>query len=120
MRFVFYSILLFFLAFSAVWAYRVNYDTREVVNRIKTINTKILLEEEKLNMLEGEWAYLNRPERLSILSERFFNYLGLMPISAENYANIDAINIKSTTELNLPFDWKILAQAENNLRNLDD
>ena len=73
MRYIFYSIFLFSLTFSAVWAYRVNYDTRAVVSRIKTIKAEIASEEEKLNMLEGEWAYLNRPDRLSILSERFFN-----------------------------------------------
>ena len=102
MRYLFYSIFLFFLAFSAVWAYRVNYDTREVVSRIKIIKNEIASEEEKLSMLQGEWAYLNRPERLSLLSEKFFNYLELIPISAENYANIDAIKLKPPTGLSLP------------------
>ena len=102
MRYTFYGIMLFFLAFSAVWAYRVNYDTRDVVSRIQIIKVKITSEEEKLSMLEGEWAYLNRPERLSALSDKFFNYLELMPISAENYANIDAIKIEPSTEFDLP------------------
>lgn len=102
MRYIFHTGLLFFLAFSAVWAYRVNYDTREVVGRIKAIKVKIAFEEEKLSMLEGEWAYLNRPERLSSLSDRFFNQLGLMPISAENYASIEVIRLKPPTEIESP------------------
>ena len=101
MRYIFYSLLLFSLAFSASWAYRVNYDTREVVGSIKEIRANIALELEKKSMLEGEWAYLNRPERLGALAEKFFNYLGLMPISAENYANIDTIKIKFPNELSL-------------------
>ena len=112
MRYIFYSIFLFVLAFSAVWAYRVNYDTREVVRRIQVINAKIVSEEEKFSMLEGEWAYLNRPERLSILSDKFFNYLGLMPISAENYADVDAIKIKRSTEFHSPLAQTILDEAK--------
>ena len=118
MRYIFYSVLLFFLAFSAVWAYRVNYDTREVVSRIKLIKAKIHSEEEKLSMLEGEWAYLNRPERLHVLSDQFFSYLGLMPISTENYANIDAIKIKPITELGSPMGTIVLDEVKIKPENL--
>ena len=49
-------------------------------------------------MLEGEWAYLNRPERLSLLAERFFSYLHLMPMSAENFAEVDVIKFYKSSE----------------------
>ena len=111
MRYSVYGIFLFALAFSAVWAYRINYDTREVVNRIQVIKAKIAFEEEKLSMLEGEWAYLNRPQRLGALTERFFSYLELMPISAANYANIDAIAIKKSTEFDLTINRTILDKS---------
>lgn len=111
MRYIFSGLLLFLLGFSAVWAYRVNYETREVVSRIKVIKTEITSQEEKLLMLQGEWAYLNRPERLSVLSEKFFNYLGLMPISSENYANIDAIKIKSPAAIEYPLARTILDET---------
>ena len=118
MRYVVSSIFLFVLAFSAVWAYRVNYDTREVVSRIQDINAKIFSEEEKFSMLEGEWAYLNRPERLSLLSEKFFNYLGLMPISAENYADIDAIKIQPLAELHSPLAQTVLDETKIQVEEL--
>ena len=111
MRYSVYGMLLFVLAFSAVWAYRVNYDTREVVSRIQDINAKIVSEQEKFSMLEGEWAYLNRPQRLGALTEKFFNYLELMPISAANYAKVDAIAIKSGTEFELPTALKMLNKS---------
>ena len=111
MRYSVYGLLLFVLAFSAVWAYRINYDTREVLNRIQVIKAKIAFEEEKLSMLEGEWAYLNRPQRLGALTEKFFNYLELMPISAANYAKIDGIAIKSVTELELSTTRTILENS---------
>ena len=45
-------------------------------------------------MLEGEWAYLNRPDRLEKLSERFFPKLSLMPISSGNFAKVDSIHFQ--------------------------
>ena len=100
MRYVVCVVLLCCLAFSSIWAYRVNYETRDVVRNLKSLKAQISSEEEKLIMLEGEWAYLNRPERLSWLSERFFSQLRLMPMSAENFAEIEAIKIKAPLELN--------------------
>ena len=100
MRYVFYAISLFFLGFATTWAYSVNYQTRGVVDRIKNIQLEIKNEEETLIMLEGEWAYLNRPDRLSKLTERFFHHLKLMPLSSDNYANIDVIKLKLPKELN--------------------
>ena len=111
MRYGVYGMLLFFLIFSAVWAYQINYDTREVLSRMQVIRAKIAFEEEKLSMLEGEWAYLNRPQRLGALTEKFFNYLELMPISAANYAKVDAIAIKLGTEFELPTARTILNKS---------
>ena len=82
------------LIFSATWAYKVNYETREVVKRIKHTQRAIIEEDEKLIMLEGEWAYLNRPDRLEKLSEHFFSKLSLMPISSGNFAKVDSINFQ--------------------------
>tara|TARA_A100001011_G_C14275861_1_gene829217 strand:+ start:1596 stop:1961 length:366 start_codon:yes stop_codon:yes gene_type:complete len=100
MRYLLYSLLLCCLILSAAWAYRVNYETRDVVRNIKALQIDIEKQEEKLIMLEGEWAYLNRPERLSLLSEYFFSDLQLIPISVENFAEIDAIQIKKPERLN--------------------
>ena len=46
MRYSVYGMLLFVLAFSAVWAYRINYDTREVLSQIQVIRAKIAFEED--------------------------------------------------------------------------
>ena len=98
MRYVVCVVLLCCLAFSSIWAYRVNYETRDVVKNLKSLKAQISSEEEKLIMLEGEWAYLNRPERLSLLAERFFSYLRLMPMSAENFAEVDVIKFYKSAE----------------------
>ena len=112
MRYFVYLFSIGVLLFSATWAYRVNYETREVVNRIKMLQDQIQKEEEKLIMLEGEWAYLNRPDRLDELAERFFAKLSLMPISADNYAKIDILGFRNTYEFE-PYSIEPLKSSSN-------
>ena len=111
MRYIFYSLFLCLLAFSAAWAYRVNYETRDVIRNLKLLQNEIARQEEKLIMLEGEWSYLNRPERLSRLTEHFFSHLGLMPVSAENFAHVGLIKIKDPFELDKTGEKNILDGA---------
>jgi hypothetical protein len=49
---------------SATWAYRVNYATQEAMNRVADLEAAISAEREALAVLDAEWAYLNRPDRL--------------------------------------------------------
>ena len=102
MRYVFYFFSIGCVIFCATWAYQVNYETRAVVKRIKLIKEQIRKEEDKLIMLEGEWSYLNRPDRLSELAERFFEELSLMPLAPDNYARIDTVTFKDFRNLKLP------------------
>ena len=45
----------------------------------------ILQQQEAIHVLEAEWSYLNRPERISLLAERF---LALAPLSADHVVSI--------------------------------
>ena len=46
----------------------------------------ILQHQEAIHVLEAEWSYLNRPERISLLAER---YLALAPLSADDVVGLD-------------------------------
>lgn len=46
----------------------------------------ILKQQEAIHVLEAEWSYLNRPERISLLAERF---LALAPLSADQVVSIE-------------------------------
>ncbi len=52
---------------SATWAYRVNYATQEAMGRLDDLRQEIAHEHEAIAVLEAEWAYLNRPDRLKAL-----------------------------------------------------
>ena len=82
---------LLILFFSVTWAYSVNYETRAVVKRTKVLQNQITAQEQYLKVLEAEWAYLNRPDRLEKLVEIFFSELSLMPLRKENYKKIEDI-----------------------------
>lgn len=52
---------------SATWAYRVNYATQEAMGRVADLRQEIAHEREAIAVLDAEWAYLNRPDRLKAL-----------------------------------------------------
>ena len=71
----------------AYWAYQVNYQTQEAIGRVEDLRSRIAVEREALSVLNAEWAYLNRPDRLRQLAERHFGELQLMPMTADHFVD---------------------------------
>jgi hypothetical protein len=69
----------------ATWAYRVNYATQEALNRVADLEAEIAGEREALAMLQAEWAYLNRPDRLRALVDANAEALGLAELAPEQF-----------------------------------
>ena len=78
---------LFMVMLFATWAYRVNNETRDAMGRVASLQHEIRNERETIAVLEAEWAYLNRPDRLLALSEEHFIELRLMPLHADNFSD---------------------------------
>lgn len=74
------------VAVCATWAYRVNYATQEALNRLADLRAAIAAEREALSVLNAEWAYLNRPDRLAALMAGPGAELGLAPLGPEHFA----------------------------------
>ena len=79
----------------ATWAYRVNNDTRDALGRVASLQREIRTERETIAVLEAEWAYLNRPDRLLALSEEHFTELRLMPLHPDHFS--DAMKVAYPT-----------------------
>lgn len=75
----------------AFWAYNENYKTQGVLKEISKLQSEIGIKRERLGMLEAEWAYLNRPERLRELAEINFDSLGLLPFLPTQFGKIDQV-----------------------------
>ena len=62
-------------------------QTVERLERELALQQRAILEhQEAIHVLEAEWSYLNRPERISLLAERF---LALAPLSADHVVGIN-------------------------------
>ena len=79
---------LFLVMLFATWAYRVNDQTRDAMDRVAKLQREIRSERETLAVLHAEWAYLNRPDRLLALSEKHFTELQLMPLHPDHFSDL--------------------------------
>lgn len=75
----------------AFWAYQENYKTQQAIKEVRTLHAQIGATHERVNMLRAEWAYLNRPDRLSDLAELNFDRLGLLPLMPDAFGAVDQI-----------------------------
>ena len=75
----------------AYWANSESYRTKAAIISSKKLKSEIGELEENLYVLNAEWAYLNRPERLADLVKWNYEKLGLIPISAENFQSLSNI-----------------------------
>lgn len=63
----------------ALAIYEVKYEVRDIKDDVQGLEQQITEERESIHVLQAEWAYLTRPERLRKLSSRF---LRLEPVQA--------------------------------------
>ena len=75
----------------AYWAYHVNYTTQEALREVSRLREQIAQERASIAMLNAEWAYLNRPDRLRLLADEYFDELGLMPMTADHFGEPSAV-----------------------------
>ncbi len=75
----------------AFWAYHENYRTQEALAKTERLQRDIGAARSRLAILNAEWAYLNRPDRLRDLAEINFDRLGLLPLSPDQFGRIDQV-----------------------------
>ena len=85
----------------AFWAYNENYETQESIRTVKDLNREIAAASARLNMLEAEWAYLNRPDRLRDLVGLYFDRLGLLPLMPDGFGRVDQVAYPNESEFDL-------------------
>ena len=82
------------------WAYHQNIQTQQAIREIERLQRAIVEERERLGVLRAEWAYLNRPDRLRELVDLNFERLQLLPMTPEQFADMDEVIWRSeTTEI---------------------
>mgnify|MGYP000073626833 FL=1 len=116
--------LLYILSFAALiglgfWAYQENYRTKQIVNEAERLQDQIAQARARLGVLRAEWAYLNRPDRLSELAELNFDSLALLPITPDQFGRMDQVDYPQRTVAPLvvtnPVEVSTLSMAEEKL-----
>lgn len=91
MRSIFYIISGLMVIGLAYWAYNENYTTQASLKDVRDLHRQIGAAHERLNVLEAEWAYQNRPDRLRDLAELNFDRLGLLPLMPDAFGRIEQV-----------------------------
>ncbi|MGR3464729.1 cell division protein FtsL [Limimaricola sp.] len=73
------------------WAYQENYATQQSLREVRQLYARIGASHARLGMLNAEWAYLNRPDRLRDLADLNFDRLGLLPLRPEAFGRIEQV-----------------------------
>ena len=72
----------------ALWAYDEDFQTQTALREQVRLEHAVAAKRRALAVLDAEWAYLNRPERLRDLARLNDERLGLVPITAESFARL--------------------------------
>lgn len=88
MKYVLYLSAAVLVVVCATWAYRVNYATQEAMNHVADLRLAIAREHEAIGVLNAEWAYLNRPDRLRALVDANAKALELAPLTPDQFADV--------------------------------
>jgi hypothetical protein len=75
----------------AWWAYDENYRTKQALEAVDDLHAEIGAAREALSVLRAEWAYLNRPQRLSDLVELNFERLQLLPLAPSQFGSVEQV-----------------------------
>jgi hypothetical protein len=75
----------------AGWTFKVKHDAEQAVARVETLETRIRLEREAIDILKADWSLLTSPDRLEALLERYKDELMLDHAQPRQIVAIDKI-----------------------------
>lgn len=99
MRSFIYTVTFASLVGLAFWAYQENIKTKNAIAHTEKLQKEIGIAGARLSILNAEWAYLNRPDRLTELVDLNFGRLQLVPLRASNFLEVDEINFLNDPDL---------------------
>ncbi len=76
--------------------YQVKTGIDEQQTKLKHLQKVIIKTERNIAVLEAEWAFLSRPDRVMNLSK---NLLGMKPISQDRILSLDSIPMRYSTKM---------------------
>ncbi len=112
MRTLFYIVCSAFIIGLAYWAYKENYKTQTALREVKELQQEIAKQKEAIAVLNAEWAYLNRPDRLRELVDLNFEALGLIPLAPSHFGDSEMVAYPVHEQLQVNEPVSIQSQQE--------
>jgi hypothetical protein len=76
---------------TAGYTFKIKHDAEQAAARVETLETRMRLEREAIDILKADWSLLTSPDRLEKLVERHKEELGLEPATPRQIVTIDKI-----------------------------
>ncbi len=73
----------------AIWTFQVKNETKSSAKKVSELRNSIRQENDKIELLEADWAVLNHPSRLQKMAERFEDQLQLQPLQVDQITTPD-------------------------------
>jgi hypothetical protein len=73
------------LVASAGYAYSIKYETLFYVEQVAKLKSKVQRERDAIAVLQAEWQYLDRPDRLQVAADQ---HLDLQPLKIQQLARL--------------------------------
>ena len=84
------------LAAASLGLYQTKYRIESLKHDLASIRNAMWVEQDAIHVLQAEWAYLNRPQRLAELSAKFLSSLG--PVLPSQIVTIKELPLKNERE----------------------
>lgn len=93
------TLVLLLIVASGVGLYQLKYKTRQLQKEVTALDRQLAADREAIRVLEAEWTYLTRPERVAALASR---YLALEPTSGlQVLASVNRVERRADTSVRL-------------------
>ena len=81
------------LAAASLGLYQIKYRIHSLKQDLTDIRNSARMEQEAIHILEAEWAYLNRPQRIAQLTTKYLSLLG--PVLPSQIVSLDTLPLKA-------------------------
>lgn len=87
------------VAVGIVLLFQVKYKVQSLQSEMASLIRELDEEREALHVAAAEWAYLNRPERLQVLTDK---YLNMVPIATTQITDVPNVPMRESLLADIP------------------
>lgn len=82
--------------------FQLKYEVQTLEERLAGLRKEIAVENDAIRVLGAEWSYLNRPERLQALAERYLDLTPVQPAQISTLQTLPKLDPQSHAVAKLP------------------